>query len=174
MSRRPKIIVAPVLMFVVASPKSPEMSYRAGLVFNGLGAFAFCIGLRILEWAAFRAGLAISLSESPSPSRGAALAWMCFLRYRFKRRFYEIFIRVIILVSRRSQRRRRLCRSLLRPLRKFPFGYEYVLVDDLLFTSRIVLKENVVLQKSKAQEVVSDILQIKKECQKLVHKYALP
>ena len=25
-----------------------------------------------------------------------------------------------------------------------------------------------------AQEVVSDILQIKKECQKLVHKYALP
>ena len=25
-----------------------------------------------------------------------------------------------------------------------------------------------------AQEVVSDILQIKKDCQKLVHKYALP
>ena len=78
MSRRPKIIVVPVLMFVVASPESPEMSYRAGLIFNGLGAFAFCIGLRVLEWAAFRAGLAISSSESPSPSRGAALAWMCF------------------------------------------------------------------------------------------------
>ena len=44
MSRRPKIIVAPVLMFVVALPESPEMSYREGLVFNGLGAFAFCIG----------------------------------------------------------------------------------------------------------------------------------
>ena len=111
--------------------------------------------------------IAIAVSRS-----GASLDVL--LRYRFKRRFYEIFIRVIILVSRRSQRRRRLCRSLLRPLRKFPFGYEYVLVDDLLFTSRIVLKENVVLQKSKAQEVVSDILQIKKECQKLVHKYALP
>ena len=56
------------------------MSSRAGLVFTGLCAFAFCIGLRavsILEWAAFRAGLAISPSESPSPSR-AALAWTCF------------------------------------------------------------------------------------------------
>ena len=66
---------------MIASPESLEMSYRAGLVFIGLCAFAFCIGLRavsILEWAAFRAGLAISSSESPSPSRGAALAWMCF------------------------------------------------------------------------------------------------
>ena len=65
---------------MIASPESPEMSYRAGLVFTGLCAFAFCIGLRavsIPEWAAFRAGLAISPSESPSPSR-AALAWMCF------------------------------------------------------------------------------------------------
>ena len=55
MSRRPKIIVAPVLMFVAASPESPEMSYRADLVFTGLCTFAFCIGLRavsILEWAA--------------------------------------------------------------------------------------------------------------------------
>ena len=71
MSRRPKIIVAPVLIFVVASPESPEMSSRAGLVSNGLGASAFCIGLRaisILEWAASRAGLAISSSKSPSPS----------------------------------------------------------------------------------------------------------
>ena len=53
MSRWLKIIVTPVLMFVVASPKSPEMSYRAGLVLTGLCAFAFCIGLRaisILEW----------------------------------------------------------------------------------------------------------------------------
>ena len=66
---------------VVATSESPEVSSRAGLVFTGLGAFAFCIGLRavsILEWAASRAGLAISSSESPSPSRGAALAWMCF------------------------------------------------------------------------------------------------
>ena len=81
MSRRPKIIVAPVLMFVVALPESPEMSSRAGLVFNSLGAFAFCTGLRavsILEWAAPRAGLAISSSKSPSPSSGAILAWMCF------------------------------------------------------------------------------------------------
>ena len=57
------------------------MSYRAGLVFTGFCAFAFCIGLRavsILEWAASRAGLAISPSESPSPSRRAALAWTCF------------------------------------------------------------------------------------------------
>ena len=71
MSRRPKIIVAPMLMFVVASPESPEMSSRAGLLFTGLGAFAFCIGLRaisILEWAAILAGWAISSSESPSPS----------------------------------------------------------------------------------------------------------
>ena len=62
---------------VVATSESPEVSSRAGLVSTGLGAFAFCIGLRavsILEWAAFRAGLAISSSESPSPSRGAALA----------------------------------------------------------------------------------------------------
>ena len=65
---------------MIASPESLEMSYRAGLVFIGLCAFAFCIALRavsILEWAAFRAGLAISSSESPSPSR-AALAWTCF------------------------------------------------------------------------------------------------
>ena len=70
-SRRPKIIVAPVLMFVVASPESPEMSSRAGLVFTGLGAFAFCTGLRavsILKWAAFRASFMISSSKSPSPS----------------------------------------------------------------------------------------------------------
>ena len=56
---------------MIASPESLEMSYRAGLVFDGLGAFAFCTGIRavsILEWAAFRAGLAISSSESPSPS----------------------------------------------------------------------------------------------------------
>ena len=57
---------------VVASSDSPEVSSRAGLVFTGLGAFTFSTGLRavsILEWAAFRAGLAISSSESPSPSR---------------------------------------------------------------------------------------------------------
>ena len=66
---------------VVSSSESPEVSSRACLMFTGLGAFAFCLGLRaisILEWAAFRAGLAISSSESPSPSRGAALAWTCF------------------------------------------------------------------------------------------------
>ena len=71
MSRWPKIIVAPVLMFVVASPDSPEMSSRADVVFTGLGAFAFCIGLRavsILEWAAFRASFTISSSKLPSPS----------------------------------------------------------------------------------------------------------
>ena len=88
--------------------------------------------------------------------------------YRFRRRFYEIFIRVIILVSRRSQRRsvqrrrRRLCRSLLRPLRKFPFGYEYVLVDDLLFASRIVPKENTASQKSKSRAASKKPIKISK------------